>query len=237
MKIAIAIVTIVILFGGLYLYNIDKSPAPSASLNATTTENSTAVTNESAVKKTVAPSVYTVVPAQSIVNWAGKKPLLSGYINQGSIALESGSISVTDTTAQGSFVIDMNTLSVTQTPTKPGQESRLAEHLMGERWFNVSAHPTATFTINEVTKLPDSDETFVYMINGSLTMKGKTNPLSFPATIYTDTDNNLKATATLEFDRTLWDITSGSASFFDGLADNVIDDMVSLSFDLTATPK
>jgi len=237
MKITIALVTVVIIFGGLYLYTVDKSPTPSALLDAPMTENSTAVANESEVKTTVAPGVYIVVPAQSTVNWAGKKPLLSGYINQGSIALKSGSISVTDTTAQGSFIIDMNTLSVTQTPTKPGQESRLAEHLMGERWFNVSAHPTATFTINEVTKLPDSDETFVYMINGSLTMKGKTNPLSFPATIYTDANNNLKATASLEFNRTLWDITSGSASFFDGLADNVIDDMVSLSFDLTATPQ
>lgn len=65
-------------------------------------------------------------------------------------------------------------------------------------------------------------------------MKDKTHEVTFPATIYQKTDGAVVATASFAIDRTLWGVTSGSGSFFDDLADNVIDDMVSLSFSLTA---
>lgn len=187
--------------------------------------------NENSVVK---PGTYTVDPSKSIANWAGQKPLIDGYVNRGSIAITGGEILVGQGLASGSFTIDMNTLSVSDTPTKPGKESALEEHLMGEGWFNVAEYPEATFRITQVTEQADSDTTFTYDVTGELTMKGVTDTLTFPALIYQDMDGQVHATANFEFDRTKWGITAGSGSFFDNLADNVVDDMVALSFELVA---
>jgi polyisoprenoid-binding protein YceI len=75
----------------------------------------------------------------------------------------------------------------------------------------------------------------MYDVVGDLTMKGATGEVAFPATIYLDTEGKLHAEARFEFDRTQWGITAGSGSFFDDLADNVIDDMVAVTFSLVAT--
>ena len=232
MKIIIA-AGIVALLAGTYLYST-RNATPVAPV-AGVTENANIVVTDS--KTIVQSGTYAVVTDKSIVNWAGKKPLLSGYLNQGSIALSAGEITVTDTAATGSFTIDMKTLSVTSTPTKPGKESLLAEHLMSDGWFDVETYPTAEFTILSVTPSSSSTNSFNYTINGSLTMKGQTHPLSFPATIYSDEAGVLYANAALEFDRTVWGITAGSTSFFDNLADNAIDNMIALSFTLVAEAK
>ncbi len=130
--------------------------------------------------------------------------------------------------------MDMNTLTVSETRAKPGREDALTGQLKGERWFDVATYPTATFTILEVTPRADSDTTFMYDVRGELTMRGETGSLEFPATIYTGSDGRVHAEADFEFDRTRWGLTFGSGSFFTDLADNVIDDMVALSFDLVA---
>ena len=142
-----------------------------------------------------------------------------------------------DSQHSAEFVIDMNTLSVSGTPAKPGRESALEEHLKGERWFNISEYPTAMFAIRGIVPREESAEKNLYDVTGELTMKGKTGQLTFPAKIYMSEDGSLHAIADFEFDRTQWGITAGSGSFFDNLADNVIDDMVSLSFHLVAEKK
>lgn len=232
MKIIIA-AGIVALLAGTYLYST-RNATPVAPVAGVTKNANIVVTD---TKTIVQSGTYAVVTDKSIVNWAGKKPLLSGYINQGSIALSGGDIIVTDTTATGSFTIDMKTLSVTSTPTKPGKESLLVTHLKSNVWFDIETYPTAEFTIDSVTPASSSTNSFNYTINGSLTMKGKTQPLSFPATIYSDEAGVLYANAALEFDRTVWGVTAGSASFFDNLADNAVDNMVALSFTLVAEAK
>jgi len=215
----------------VYLYLPTSVPVPET---VAVTAVADTTTTPSIEKTVVSPGQYNVIPKRSSVSWAGQKPLISGYTNDGSIALQSGSITVKEGSASGSFVIDMTTLSTTNTPTKPGQETKLDEHLKSDRWFDVAAFPTATFKINSVTLRPDSGTTFVYDITGSLTMKGQTHPLTFPATISQDGAGTLTTTASLEFDRTLWGITAGSASFFDNLADNAVDNLVALSFSLVA---
>jgi polyisoprenoid-binding protein YceI len=216
----------IVLIGGYFIMTSGGASTPSA-------------TTEETPGARVVPGngMYAVIPAESSVGWAGKKPLIEGYINAGSIAVTEGTIEVAGTRATGSFTIDMDTLSVSSTPTKPGQESALEGHLKGERWFNIAGFPTATFVIKSVAERPDSATSFKYDVTGSLTMKGKTNDISFPATIYQDEAGKLHARAETEIDRTKWDITAGSASFFDNLADNVIDDMVALSFHVVATQK
>ncbi len=182
----------------------------------------------------VAQGEYTVDTTDSVVNWAGKKPLISGYTNSGTIKLTEGTITVADDTATGSFTIDMETLLVGLTATKPGQEGALEGHLKSERWFDVATFPTASFAITAVA--PRDTETFRYDVTGDLTMKGETNEITFPATIFATADGTLHVRSETEIDRTRWGLTANSGSFFDNLADNAVDDMVALNFVLVAHP-
>lgn len=230
MKIAIGIIVIVIAaVAAFYIWGPGTTPS-----DMTGTQGGETMEVAEGDREVVRDGTYRVVPEESEIRWAGQKPLIDGYVNSGSIAVESGTITVAGEEATGEFTIDMNTISVSETPTKPGQENTLEGHLKGERWFNVAEYPTATFTILEVTPRADSETSHMYDIRGELTMKGETGELSFPATIYSDADGRVHASAEFEFDRTEWGLTSGSGSFFDDLADNVIADEVAMSFHLVA---
>ena len=234
MKVAIGIIVVIVL-GAIAFMAWSPTNAPTPSTPESTEMSEENMEAETTSERTVVTAGEYVVDAQaSSVMWAGKKPLVEGYINSGSIGVKEGTVSVGENTGAAMFIIDMNSLSVSETPTKPGQESSLEGHLKGERWFNVAQFPEASFEIISVTPQADTATTFVYDIEGALTMKGVTDTLSFPATIYQDANGQLRASANFEFDRTKWGITAGSGSFFDNLADNVIDDMVALSFDLVA---
>jgi polyisoprenoid-binding protein YceI len=98
----------------------------------------------------------------------------------------------------------MDTLKVGLTAKKPNQETALEGHLKGERWFNVTNYPTATFVINKFIPKGDSETTFTYTIEGDLTLKGQTHPVTFDAVIYENIDGVIKAEAATEIDRTKW---------------------------------
>ncbi len=237
MKLILGIGALLILAGGVYfvMMGSDKKTEEMATGETSTTTMATNETEMAKVEKVVVTDgAYTVVATESVVNWSGKKPLLEGYTNNGTLGVTEGTITVLGDTATGEFVIDMNTLDVGLTAKKPGQEGKLEEHLKGERWFNVEAYPNAGFKITSVTERADSATTFAYDITGDLTMKDQTHEVTFPATIYTNAEGQLVAEASTEIDRTKWGITAGSGSFFDDLADNVIDDMIALSFVLVA---
>src|SRR5690606_16449997 len=97
--------------------------------------------------------------------------------------------------------------------------------------FDVVNNPTATFKIKSATMIEDKDH--MYDVSGDLTIKGTTNEISFPATIAMK-DGALLAQGEFFFDRTLWDVRFGSTKFFSNLGDNVVDDMIYVSFKLMA---
>lgn len=234
MKVVLGMVALIVLGAVAFvMWSPEGAPAPVDSGNKS--EEATGA-GEATVQSraVVTEGEYVVRAEESRVSWAGKKPLIEGYVNSGTLGVTEGTIWVGSNTATGTFTIDMNTLTVSNTPTKPGRETMLEGHLKGEGWFNVEEFPEASFVITEVTPRADSDTTFVYDVGGDLTMKGVTNELAFPVTIYLDEAGLLHASANFEFDRTKWGITAGSGSFFDNLADNVIADMVALSFELVA---
>lgn len=231
-KIWIIVTGIIIVIGAWFVIGKQNTPANQHTDTRETVNNDN--TSAAKVRTVVTDGVYAVQIERSTVGWAGKKPLIDGYINKGSFGLSDGTINVAGDEATGMFTLKMNTLSVFETPTKPGKESTLEEHLKSDRWFDVEKFPEASFTILEVTPRTDSATTFLYNVRGNLTLKDQTHELVFPATIYLDSEAKLHADAEFEFDRTKWGITSGSGLFFDNLADNVIDDMVALSFNLVA---
>ena len=243
MKSGVTLVAVGIVVAAIIIWMVDAPEEAAAPTNSDSEVAATAATDEvqaefeakpASARELVAVGAYEVDPERSSITWAGKKPLIDGYINSGTLKVSSGEIIAGENTATGEFVIDMNTLSVGATQAKPGSESALEGHLRGGQWFDVETYPEASFVITEVTANADSETTFMYNVTGDLTMKGVTDSLSFPAMIYLDDEGYLRADASFEFDRTKWGITAGSGSFFDSLADNVIDDMVQLSFSLVA---
>jgi polyisoprenoid-binding protein YceI len=102
-------------------------------------------------------------------------------------------------------------------------KGKLEGHLKSDDFFGVEKYPTATLVFTDVKTSGKN----AYDVTGDLTIKGKTNPVSFKISIY-----GSKATASIKVDRTKYDVKYGSASFFDGLKDKAIYDEFDLVSDL-----
>ena len=155
---------------------------------------------------------------QSLVEWLGEK--IVGASHPGSFNLQSGSITLTaDKITGGSFVIDINSLK-----SYEGIGS-LEKHLLSDDFFDAGKFPTANFQITDVTYSDDSN----FSLTGQLTMKGKTHTETFQAT---QDKANSTVTASLNLDRTKYEIIFGSGKFFKELADAAIKDIIPLDITL-----
>lgn len=225
---------LIVIGGGWLIWGGHHTPSGDNPASMKSQSTSTEKANMIDFTKAIPTGTYVINADKSVVNWAAKKPLIEGYINSGTIGITSGTVTVAANGTTGLFTMNMHTLDVGLTAKKPGQEGKLEEHLKGERFFNVAAFPTATFTITQVTPIatPTAEQTHTLM--GDLTLKGQKVSVSFPAMVYAE-GGILKATATTNIDRTKWGITANSKNFFENLGDNMIDDMVGLSISLEAT--
>lgn len=165
-----------------------------------------------------APPVEKKEVKKSSITWLGKK--VTGE-HSGTIGLKSGYIQMNgDKMTGGEFVIDMTTLTVTDLQGE--YKGKLEGHLNSDDFFGVSNYPTATFTIKKAKKDGDT-----YKVAGDITIKGKTQPLTFDMHMMGN-----KAHAKLVIDRTKFGITYGSGSFFDDLKDKAIYDDFELDINL-----
>jgi polyisoprenoid-binding protein YceI len=174
---------------------------------------------------------YVVDTTASVINWTGKKPTGT---HTGTIKLKKGSFKANDSIIEnGTFVIDMT--SIVDTDLDGDQKTNLENHLKGTvegkegDFFNVKEYPTATF---EVTGISEKDGQT--MLQGNLTMKGKTNNIEFPITMNMDGETLEISSKEFAIDRTKWDVNFGSKSVFDGLGDKFINDNIELTFNVKA---
>lgn len=65
-------------------------------------------------------------------------------------------------------------------------------------------------------------------ITGSLTLKGISHTLEFPACAGGTADGKLAAQATMAFDRTLWNVLYGSGKWFRHLGGHLVNDLIEL---------
>ena len=158
----------------------------------------------------------------SVLNWVGKK--IGGQHN-GTVDIASGEFSIVDGVGNGSFVLDMTTISTLD--LKGGAKAGMDGHLKNEDFFNVEAYPTATLVLRDVDVLTGG----VVDVIGDLTIKGITNEITFPAS-FIEKEGLVEVNAAFSLDRTLWDIKYNSAKFFSGIADKAIDDMMDFSVSL-----
>lgn len=172
---------------------------------------------------------YTFGSEESQIVWTGKKTLIAEWIDQGIIKLSNGSLVIENgNVLSGNVVIDMNTITAQKTGSGGGQD-RLTEHLKSEDFFNVAQFGNSIFNMSSITK---NDEK--YEVTGDLTIKDKTEKITFPANIYMN-DGKIFVEAEVVIDRSKFDVRFGSKSFFNDLGNNVIDDNFTLQMKLVGT--
>ena len=168
---------------------------------------------------TIEDGIKEVKVETSSVTWKGYKVTGS---HMGSIALKAGSLEFKDgKLVGGEFTIDMTT--VENTDMEGEYKAKLEGHLKSDDFFGVSTYPTAKLVFNKVKSTGKNS----YEVTGDLTIKDKTNPVTFDISIYGN-----KATANVKIDRTKFDVRYGSTSFFDDLQDKAIYDEFDLITDL-----
>jgi polyisoprenoid-binding protein YceI len=174
--------------------------------------------------------VYQLQPQLSTLGWVGKK--VTGQHN-GTIQFKSGLVLVKGAQITGgTFVVDMSTLKNTDL-TDADSNGKLIGHLQSDDFFSVQKHPTATFVITSIKALKGDASGNNAAITGNLTIKGKSNPLTFPAKIGVK-NGVAAASGTATIDRTKYDIRYGSKSFFESIGDKAIDDNFTLTFNVIA---
>lgn len=162
-------------------------------------------------------------PEASVVAWEGKK--VTGKHN-GKIQLKKGELVMKGADlVGGSFEIDMASI-VNEDLKDATYNKKLMDHLKSDDFFSVEKFKTATLTIKSAKSVPGFTGP-TYEITADLTIKGKTNPITFPATVETK-EGKTTAKANIAIDRTAYDIKYGSGKFFQNLGDKMIDDKFTL---------
>lgn len=196
-------------------------------------ENKKAATEEAREAKAanMEAQEFMVDTAESVIHWKGKKPTGT---HTGTIKLADGSFTGNDSIIEsGKFVIDMNSIKVTDLEGKDRED--LEAHLKGTvegkegDFFNVQEYPEATFEITDFSR-----ENGQNMLSGNLKIKEEVKNITFPVQ-YSYSDDQIKITSNeFNIDRTDWDVNFGSKSVFDNLGDNFVNDEVPLRINIIA---
>lgn len=160
--------------------------------------------------------------SSSIIAWTGSNVV--GKTHKGMVSLKEGYIDTVDSKlAGGSFVIDMATIS-----DNDGSDM-LVKHLSGQDFFDTASYPESKLVITSIE--PDSGRPEYYLAKADLTIKNKTNQISFGITLEGE-GKAIIAKTNFSIDRTLWDVRYGSGKFFQDLGDKMIKDEISYDISL-----
>jgi rhodanese-related sulfurtransferase len=164
---------------------------------------------------------------RSLVFWTGRN-LFNHHT--GAIRVSGGAIELRDgTPVHGSVQLDMNSLTCTDL-SDPTLNAMLIAHLRDDDFFAVARFPHAEFVLAAADAIPGARPGIPnFQLNGALTMRGVTRPLSFPAVIARKSDGAYyTAQALIAIDRTEWGVPYGSSRFFARLGEHVVNDPIHL---------
>jgi polyisoprenoid-binding protein YceI len=168
---------------------------------------------------------YVIDTKGSFVTWKGSNLIGSNthigyiYLLKGEFIIENGQL------IGGTAEVDMNTIE----DDKHGKDNGLVNHLKDPDFFDVKKFPTATIVLTKTAPTTGENKT----IAGNLTIKGITQPVTFPAKIEVK-DGIVKMNGRLVIDRTKWDVRYKSGKFYDLLADQTISDSIEFYIRITA---
>ena len=161
----------------------------------------------------------TVNVDKSFVKWTGKE--ITTKIHFGKLNISSGSITVDDNGVSGEVNVNMESLVVEDLQGEWGK--KLEGHLKSDDFFSVDKFKESSIKTTSSTKKSDNS----YEVQGVLTIKGISHPITFDVDINGDVIN-----ANLTFDRSLYDVRFRSGSFFENLGDKLIVDDIDLEVTL-----
>ena len=177
----------------------------------------------------ISDGAYTLNPEQSSIQWKGRNHNSSHY---GTVDCLAGDFTTSSKAFTGSLSVAMDSIKNTNLQ---GDELQpvLEAHLKSDDFFFVNRYKTATLTIHEgrMTSSPILTQKNC-VVQGDLTLRGKTKDIQFEATLAPDADGNLLLEAHFDLDRTRWNIIYGSARFFDFLGMHQVFDDISLELRL-----
>ena len=184
--------------------------------------------NDKNAKKSVAKTTtYNIDVDKSVLTWNGKK--VTGE-HTGPVKAEKGYLTLSGNQLKGGLVsIDLRTMTSTDLKDNKEYHDKLINHLKSDDFFSVAKHPVATFKITKVKATAGN----VADVTGDLTIKGITNPVTFPVT-YSVSGNTLTASGKATINRAKFEIKYGSKSFFDNLGDKVIYDDFTVDMNIVA---
>jgi len=141
--------------------------------------------------------IFAIDTGQSILTWVGTKP--TGRHN-GLIKIKSGSITILEeeteqeekeyTLLNALITIDMKKVEVLDLMDDPLQMEKLERHLLSEDFFGSNTYPEAEFELisfepieEDTVEREENKYTIIdptHIMNGNLTIKGKTLNIEFP---------------------------------------------------------
>ena len=156
--------------------------------------------------------------SKSTINWVGKK--VTGQ-HEGTINLKEGALVFKGKKLKGgNFTVDMTTISATDVTGK--SKAGLDGHLKADDFFGVEKFPTSKLVFKTIAEKGND----TYTVTADLTIKDKTNPVTFDIVVKGNT-----ATTSFKIDRTKYGIEYNSGSIFSSIGDKAIND----EFDLTVS--
>lgn len=174
------------------------------------------------VAKTDEAKTLNVDLAASKMMWEGSK--VSGK-HSGTINLKSGSLQVKgNELVGGSFVIDMNSIAVTDLKDKG--KADLEGHLKTGDFFETEKFPEGKFEITGVKA--QAGEGTTHVVSGNLTLKDKSLGIEIPANVKVENGVVTASAPQFTVDRTKFGIT------YTGMKDNLINNMMGIKLELTA---
>ena len=173
-----------------------------------------------AFNEPVKEETYTVDTERSTIEWTAKK-VGGGHV--GTVKISEGSLIYNGKSLKsGSFLMNMSTIT--------SDNAKVTTHLKTDDFFSAEKNPTSKFEINKVT----SAGVDRVNISGNLTIKGITQPITFPASVKKQGDIVVAVAKGVKVDRTKYEIKFRSKSFFGDIGDKAIDDEFELSINLVA---
>ena len=170
--------------------------------------------------KPVKDVTYTVDTERSTIDWTAKK---IGGGHTGTIKITSGNLVHNGKSlTKGMFLINMSSIT--------SDNAKVTTHLKSDDFFAAEKNPNSKFDILSVTPA-GADRV---NITGNLTIKGISQPISFPATVKTQKNIVVAVANNIRVDRTKYDIKFRSKTFFLEIGDKAIDDEFELNINLVA---
>lgn len=163
---------------------------------------------------------------ESRIEWTGRNLLNKHY---GSLHFASGYLDFQDgRLTGGNFAFDLASLTCHDLKDSP-LHPVLLHHLWDHDFLDVEHHPTAGYTITSAeihSHLPPGSPNL--SIQGELSLKGITRPLALSAVAGLSSEGKPAAQATVQFDRTEWNILYGSGKFFHRLGGHLVNDLIEI---------